>query len=116
MVLVGNSEFCVLPLWAALVFLVMNQKGMRSKTVPTFRVRAQVGQGPLVSLFHCGQIGCSWSLRGRVGADPGNSLRVPVASTCVPVAREPSAECRRSPGSASVQRLCCGGDMWLAEG
>ena len=40
---VGNSEFCVLSMDCLgvllIFFLVMNQKGMRSKTVPTFRVR-----------------------------------------------------------------------------
>lgn len=46
-----------------LVFLVMSQKGMRSKTVPTFGVRLHHVQGPLVSLPCCGQIGYSWSSR-----------------------------------------------------
>ena len=47
-----------------------------------------MGGGPSQKLLDMGGKGVGW------GADPGNSLRVSVASVCVFAAQEPNAECR----------------------
>ena len=47
-----------------------------------------MGGGPSQKLLDMGGKGVGW------GADPGNSLRVSVASVCVFAAQEPKAECR----------------------
>lgn len=89
-----------------LVFLMMNQKRTRSKTVSTFGIRPQMGQGPLVSLPRCGQTdipGTCGELSGSGGkrlgvrADPGNWCKVLLASACVCSARGLSAACWQSP-------------------
>ena len=56
-----------------------------------------MGGGPSQKLLDMGGKGVGW------GADPGNSLRVSVASVCVFAAQEPNAECRGGGGAGGLR-------------